>query len=97
MAHKIPLFSKSLLAQLTIKTVSMLCLLVAFQFLDMIKGFPALITCGILAPFDVVFIVFLPFEFGATGFTLALCKDPSIKVLSQQLCLLFPVLKIGHC
>ena len=54
----------------------------AFLCRSMIKCFPAFITCALLAPFDVVFIVFLPFEVSATCFALALCKDPSIKVLS---------------
>ena len=54
----------------------------AFLCRSMIKCFPAFITCALLAPFDVVFIVFLPFELSATCFALALCKDPSIKVLS---------------
>lgn len=78
MAHKIPPFNKCLPAQLTFKTVS--CC--AFLCRSMIKCFPAFITCALLAPFDVVFIVFLAFELSATCFALALCKDPSIKVLS---------------
>lgn len=44
----------------------------AFLCRSMIKCFPAFITCALLAPFDVVFIVFLPFELSATCFALAL-------------------------